>query len=346
MDEDALAWSRGPSRVGVIGAGLIGGSLARAYLDVGVPVTVVDRDPAVVEAAQQAGAEGASLDGLARDAEVVFLCAPPNAIAPIWRDWVAASDGAAGEGRSVVLDVTSVKRPVRDGVDHLDVPWATDDTVFVLSHPMAGRERAGWDASDPELFQGAAWVLMPPEEVTGRELVRGVAAVERIGATVCFMDPVFHDRFAGLTSHVAHALAFVFQAQVDEIDPAGWRRFSGNSLRDLLRVATSDHDLWTEILTGNAHELGPLLRDLAERLERFDAATDIPVSPPRDPVPDATGSDGRPVELVLPLDDPIGERRVELLASGERGWHLDHVEVVTEVGEVRLRFGAPVASRT
>ncbi len=346
MDEDALAWSRGPSHVGVIGAGLIGGSLARAYLDVGVPVTVVDRDPTVIEAAQQAGAEGASLDRLAEDAEVVFLCTPPNSIAPVWRDWVAATDGAGRAHRSVVLDATSVKRPVRDGVDHLGVPWATDDTVFVLSHPMAGRERAGWDASDPELFQGAAWVLMPPAEATGREVALGVAAVERVGATVCFMDPVFHDRFAGLTSHVAHALAFVFQAQVDEVDPAGWRRFSGNSLRDLLRVATSDHGLWTEILTGNAHELGPLLRDLADRLERFDPSTDIPVSPPRDPVPDATDEDGRPAKLVLPLDDPIGELRVELLATGERGWHLDHLEVVEEDGEVRLRFGPQVASRT
>lgn len=346
MAEDPRASSsRPPAQVGVIGAGLIGGSIARAYLDAAVPVTVVDHDPRVSELAARAGASVTSLDRLAEDAEVVFLCPPPNAVAKVWAAWVAAA-GSGRVGRSVVLDATSVKRPVRDGVEQLGVPWATDDTILMLSHPMAGREQAGWSAADPELFRGAAWILMPPEQATGDEVARAVAAVESLGATACFMDPVFHDRFAGLTSHVAHAFAFVFQAQVDEIDPAGWRRFSGNSLRDLLRVATADHDLWTEILTGNAHELGPLLRELADRLEHFDPATDIPTSPPRDPVPDATGPDGKPAELVLPRHDPIGSRCVELLATGERGWHLDHLEVAAQRSEVRLRFGAPVASET
>ena len=347
MVDDPRAASSGAPRVGkvgVIGAGLIGGSIARACLEAGVAVSVVDRDPAVADQAERAGARSTSLAGLAEDGEVVFLCPPPNAVASVWRDWCNATEGSGRDARSIVLDVASVKRPVRDGVAELGMPWATDDAVFVLSHPMAGRERTGWNASDPALFRGATWVLMPPEQATGAEVARSIAAVEALGATVCFMDPTFHDRFAGLTSHVAHALAFVFQAQVDAIDPAGWRRFSGNSLRDLLRVATSDHDLWTEILAGNEQELRPLLQDLAARLEDFDPARDIPVEPPRDPVPDATGPDGRPFELTLAWDEPLGEHRSELLATGERGLHLDDVEVDAVTGGVRLRFGAPIAS--
>jgi prephenate dehydrogenase len=333
--------------VGVIGAGLIGGSIARAFLDAGVSVQVVDPAAHVRSRAASAGATVSTLARLATDAEVVFLCPPPNSVATAWEDWVAAQPRTGVRAaRGVVLDVTSVKRPVVDGIASLGSPWATEATVFVLSHPMAGREQAGWDASDPELFRGATWVLMPPAEATGEEVARSVAAVQALGATVCFMEPGFHDRFAGLTSHMAHVLAFTFQALVDEVDPYGWRRFSGNSLRDVLRVASADHDLWTEILAGNEAELRPLARDLAARLERFDPATDIPIDPPRDPVPDASGPDGRPRELVLGWDEPIAGQRDELLATGEQGLHLDDLEMDRVSGKVRLRFGAPVASET
>jgi hypothetical protein len=235
---------------------------------------------------------------------------------------------------------------VREGVAERGAAWATEDAVFLLSHPMAGREMAGWAASDPTLFRGASWVLLPSEEVTGGEVARAVAAVEALGATACFMDPDFHDRFAGLTSHVAHALAFVFQAQVDALDPFGWRRFSGNSLRDLLRVAGSDHDLWTEILSGNEQELRPLLQDLGERLATFDPATDIPEAPPVDPVPDASGPDGRPRTVTFHWDEPLGARCDDLLVTGERGLHVADVEVEASTGEVRFWFGAAVASST
>lgn len=346
MVDDASATSAcGPAHVGVVGAGLIGGSIARAFLRRGVPVSIVEPDVGVRSRAEQAGAKISSLEALAAAADVVFVCPPPNAVAEVWRDWTSAAARTQRTRRSVVLDAASVKRPVREGVERLGVPWATDDAVFMLSHPMAGRERTGWDAGDPALFVDAPWVLLPHPEITGEELVRAIEAIRPLGATVCFMAPDFHDRFAGLTSHVAHALAFVFQAQVDAIDPAGWRRFSGNSLRDLLRVAGSDHDLWTEILTGNEAELRPLLRELAERLAAFDPARDVPATPPRDPAPDATGPDGEPVEVVVPLSSPIGELASHLQATGERGWHLDHLEVVAAAGEARLRFGAPVASK-
>lgn len=349
MDDDPRAGGLDgtqPSHVGVVGAGLIGGSIVRAYLAAGVDVTVVDRDPDVGDRAVRAGADVQTLAGLADRADVGFLCPPPSAVAPLWADLSRAADGRAGGSRLVVLDVASVKRPVRDGLAERGTAWATEDAVFMLSHPMAGREMAGWAASDPTLFRGASWVLLPSEEVTGGEVARAVAAVEALGATACFMDPNFHDRFAGLTSHVAHALAFVFQAQVDALDPHGWRRFSGNSLRDLLRVAGSDHDLWTEILSGNEHELRPLLRDLGERLASFEPATDVPEAPPVDPVPDATGPDGRPSTVSFGWDEPLGARCDELLVTGERGLHVDDVEVEASTGEVRFRFGAPVASRS
>lgn len=345
-DDPRARWRDGtaPSRVGVVGAGLIGGSITRAYLAAAVDVMVVDRDPAVGQRAERAGASVDTLAGIADRGDVAFLCPPPTSVAPVWDDLARVAEGRTARSRLVALDAASVKRPVRDGVAERAAAWSTDDAVLLLSHPMAGREMTGWDASDPTLFRGASWILLPSDEVTGGEVARAVAAVEALGATACFMDPGFHDRFAGLTSHLAHALAFVFQAQVDALDRYGWRRFSGNSLRDLLRVAGADHDLWTEILGSNEDELRPLLQDLGTRLAAFDPATDVPETPPVDPTPDRTGPDGRPVTLTFGWDEPLGARCDDLLVTGEHGLHVDDVEVDQDTGEVRFRFGAPVAS--
>ncbi len=331
-------------RVGVIGAGLIGGSITRAYLGTGVDVEVVDLDADAIERAAAAGASPTSLTDLARAVDVAFLCPPPRTVAPVWADLVhAAADRTEGP-RLVALDVASVKRPVVDGLAGTGTPWATDDAVFILSHPMAGREHIGWDASDPRLFQGASWILLPPEHATGAELARAIQAVQALGASVCFMEVAFHDRFAALTSHVAHAFAFTFQRMVDEMDPSGWRRFSGNSLRDLLRVSVSDADLWTEILEGSAHELQPILTELGRRLTAFDPSHDVPAAPPTPPHPDATDADGRPRQVRLPWDAPVGAQLGALLRTGEDGLHLADWARRPESGELLLTFGAPVAS--
>ena len=331
-------------RVGVVGAGLIGGSITRAYLGAGVDVEVVDLDVGAIKRAAAAGATPTSLADLASAVDVAFLCPPPRTVAPVWADLVqAAGDRPAGP-RLVALDVASVKRPVVDGLAEAGTPWASDDAVFILSHPMAGREHIGWDASDPRLFDGATWVLLPPAEATGEELARAIQAVQALGATVCFMEVGFHDRFAAVTSHVAHAFAFTFQRMVDELDPTGWRRFSGNSLRDLLRVSVSDADLWTEILEGSAHELQPILAELGRRLSRFDPARDVPAVPPTPPHPDATDAEGRPTQVGLPWDTPIGEHLGSLLATGEAGLHLADRGRRPGSGELLLTFGAPVAS--
>jgi len=331
-------------RIGVVGAGLIGGSITRAYLGTGVDVEVVDPDVGAIERAAAAGAEPTSLLELATAVDVTFLCPPPRTVAPVWSELVAAAAGRDSGRRLVALDVASVKRPVVDGLAATGTPWATEDAVFILSHPMAGRERIGWDASDPRLFDGASWILLPPEPASGEELARAIQAVQALGATVCFMAVDFHDRFAALTSHVAHAFAFTFQRMVDELDPTGWRRFSGNSLRDLLRVSVSDADLWTEILEGSAHELQPILAELGRRLTAFDPSRDVPAAPPAPPHPDPRDVDGRPRQVRVPWDAPIGEQLGPLLQTGEDGLHLADWARRPESGELLLTFGAPVAS--
>lgn len=325
--------------VGVVGAGLIGGSIVRACLAIGIRVLVTDRDPAVVDRATAAGAVPADLSRLRAEADVVLLAVPPDAVAGVWATWLATAGPVGAARRSVVLDVASVKAPVVEGMAAHGLPVDADDTAFVLSHPMAGRETSGWAASDGELFRGATWILGPAGHLTGAELVRCLRIVEAFGATVSFMEPGFHDRFAAVTSHLPHVLAFAFQRLVDEIDTAGWRRFSGGSLRDVLRISSSDPDLWTQILAGNDQQLAPLLRDLADRLDRFDPTTDVAAGQPRARPPDP------PTEhRSLPLDAPMGEAGDALGTSGERALHLTAWTVDPAAGRLEVTLGSALAS--
>lgn len=332
----------GATVVGVVGAGLIGGSIIRACLAVDQPVLITDRDPTAVAAAADAGAVAGDLQRLRDEADVVFLCAPPTAIADLWQAWLQLSPtmGSAGaERRSIVMDVSSVKAPVVSGFASADLPLATDDTVFQLSHPMAGRELSGWSAGDGRLFRDASWILTPHAQVTGRELARSIGVVEAFGATVCCMEAGFHDRFAAVTSHIPHVLAFAFQSLVDEADRTGWRRFSGGSLRDVLRISSSNPTLWNEILAGNAEQLVPLLRDLADRLDRFDPTTDVDGGQPRalDPPPP-----DRHVEAAM--DAAIGDQAQTLLVTAEQGLHLARWAIDTAGSTLRLTFASRLAS--
>ena len=342
-DRPGMPGARGP--IGVVGAGLIGGSIVRACLAADLPVLVTDLDAATVAAAAQAGAVAGDLQQLRDEADVVFLCAPPTAIADLWRAWlqlVPARGSPGAERRSIVMDVSSVKAPVLSGLSSEDLPLATHDTVFQLSHPMAGRERSGWSAGDGRLFRDATWILAPHGAVSGAELARSIVTIEAFGATVCCMEAGFHDRFAAVTSHIPHVLAFAFQALVDEADRTGWRRFSGGSLRDVLRISSSNPTLWHQILAGNTDRLAPLLRDLADRLERFDPATDVDGGQPR-PLPPPSPER----HIALEMDAAIGEHAEALLATAEAGLHLDRWEVDAAEPTLRLTFAPqpdPIAS--
>lgn len=325
--------------VGVVGAGLIGGSIVRACLAAGIRVLVTDRDPTVVDRAAAAGAVPADLPRLRAEAEVVLLGVPPDAVAGVWETWLATPGPGGGARRSLVLDVASVKAPVVAGLAARGLPVDAHDTAFLLSHPMAGREATGWTAADGELFHGATWILGPAGHLTGAELVRCLRVVEAFGAAVCFMEPAFHDRFAAVTSHLPHVLAFAFQRLVDELDTTGWRRFSGGSLRDVLRISSSDPELWTQILAGNAEQLAPLLRDLAARLEGFDASTDVAAGQPR-PLPPAPPAE----RLAVPLDAPLGGAGATLAATGERALHLTAWTVDLDAGRLEVTLGTPLAS--
>jgi prephenate dehydrogenase len=228
--------------VAVLGMGLIGGSLTRALAAAGHQVSGFDRDPAIRRQARAAAGGGwrvaGSVAAAVAGADVAVVATPLPAVESV----LEQLGGFAG----VVTDVVSVKQPVRSLM--VGRPFR-----YVGGHPMAGKETAGFAASDPGLFAGCAWVLCLDEETLIDDWVTLARIVTGLGARAVPATAARHDGAVAAISHVPHLLAVALASALR--DPLAGSLAAG-SFRDGTRVAASPPSLIGAICGGNA---GPVL---------------------------------------------------------------------------------------
>lgn len=266
--------------VAVIGMGLIGGSLLRALAAAGHWVIGYDLDPSTRAMARtgaaQAPASGrwqvsASVADAVANADLVVVATPLTAAAQVL-DQIAAA-GFTG----LVTDVVSVKEPMRQLVarrlhgaaPHPRLRPAGDGlrlSGYVGGHPMAGKETAGFAATDPNLFSGCAWVLCLEEETNLDDWLALARLVTSLRARVVPTTAEDHDRVVAAVSHVPHLLAVALASAIG--DPLAGTLAAG-SFRDGTRVAGSPPELIAAICGGNA---GPVLDSLDSVLNQLDEA--------------------------------------------------------------------------
>ena len=250
----------GVERVLVIGAGLIGTSIALALRERDRQVWLTDRDPATARLASDLGAGIVAPD--LRDAkglaDVAVLALPP--------EFVAAGLAIAQECAvaDVYTDVASVKAmPVRQAR-----AAGCDLGTYVPGHPLAGREKQGPAAARSDLFLGRTWALCPlPENASfAVDAVTGLAVA--CGAVPLLVEPRTHDEWAALVSHAPHLVSVAMAARLARQGiPAQALRLAGQGLRDVTRVAAGDPALWTQILGGNAGPVAEVLSAVAADLD-------------------------------------------------------------------------------
>jgi prephenate dehydrogenase len=237
----------------VIGSGLIGASIGLALRDRGVQVWLEDADPAAVAVAVERGA--GRLGPPAEDPDLVIVAVPPV---------VAASVIAWSLRRyfnATVSDVASTKARLQREVESL----SPDIGRFVPGHPLAGREVSGPAAARADLFTDRVWALTPSASTEPERTAQVARLVESLGAVVVTTTPEEHDRAVALTSHTPQVVSSLVAAGLDSLGTAEVR-LSGQGLRDMTRLAGSDPDLWTEILTSNAEPVSAALDGLIDRL--------------------------------------------------------------------------------
>ncbi len=251
--EDATASRRG-RRAAVVGAGLIGGSIALALKTRGWHVTGRDRDPAVAEAAKAAGVLDAVGDD--PDAAITFVATPVGAVASeVAR--VLAQPGLRPD--AAVTDVGGVKAPV---------VAAVADPRFVGGHPMAGSEQLGLAGADPGLFVGATWVLTPTSDTDDRAYATVQAVVSELGAEVLSLSPEQHDLLVAVVSHVPHLTAATLMNVADRRaeQHGALLRLAAGGFRDMTRVAAGHPGIWLDVCAENSAAIVAGLDAVVEEL--------------------------------------------------------------------------------
>jgi prephenate dehydrogenase len=246
-----------PASVVVIGAGLIGTSVALALRERGARVWLSDRDAAAAELAEHIGAGVLLPDGgpPGGPAAVAVLAVPPAAVAP---------ELAAAQARGLArcyTDVASVKElPLRQARD-----LGCDLASYVPGHPLSGRERSGPAAARADLFLGRPWVLCPDERTDPAALAAATDLAAACGAQVISLNAAEHDRWVALVSHAPHLVAVAMAARLEPAPP-GALGLAGQGLRDVTRVAGSDAGLWMQILAANARPAAAVLSQVGQEL--------------------------------------------------------------------------------
>lgn len=251
----------------IIGTGLIAGSFALGLRQRGLVerVSGIDRDLGVAERAKGLGVVDAIADyGAVREAELVLIGVPTRASRAVFEEIAAIPPGTA-----VITDTGSVKVPVMRAADEALGGWRAR---FVPGHPIAGSERSGPEAADPELFV-ARRVVTTEDAQTDADASERVQEVWRaLGALPEHRDAGAHDALLAETSHLPHAVAFALvDALATRSDRADVLRFAAGGFRDFTRIAASDPVMWRDIFMDNAAAVAPSLRQLAARIEALAA---------------------------------------------------------------------------
>jgi len=247
------------ARVGVIGLGLIGGSLLQAAAASGYEVAGYDADARTRELAAAAGYPVAdSVAALVPAVDVVVLAVPLPALLGVLAEVSAALAGHRG-AFPLISDVTSVKAPVLELVSGAGLA-----DRYVGGHPMAGTEHAGWAAADPRLFAGAAWVLTLERDTDLAAWLGLARLVTSLGARVVPGTATDHDWAVAVISGVPHLLAVTLAALAGD-DPLALALGAG-SFRDATRVAGSRPELVAALWQGNRAAMLDVLDDLLARL--------------------------------------------------------------------------------
>lgn len=247
----------------IVGAGMIGTSVAMALAERGHRILLDDSDPANLRAAIHMSG-GTASRGDAVDFAVVAV--PPRQTAAVVLGLLRSGAAAA------VTDCASVKTDPLHGVIAGVGSWEKDGrsvaaraAAYVGGHPLAGRERRGPRAARADLFAGRPWVLTPHDGSSSDAVIVAEWAVRECRATPVFMTPAEHDRAVAVTSHLPQLLASALAGQLEHEDDHVLA-LAGQGLRDMTRIAGSDPELWSEIVVGNAVAVADVLERLAARL--------------------------------------------------------------------------------
>lgn len=237
----------------IVGLGLLGGSYAISLTKQGYTVTAITRSQSSIDYAMEQGmiSRGAAFvdPPLVGEADLVVFALYPH----VFKDWIRDNQHLFKSG-AVITDVTGVKSCIVDDIQTM----LRADVEFIAAHPMAGREHSGVQYADDSIFRGANYVVTPSDKNTpdAIELCEDLGRVLGF-ARISRLAPKEHDEIIAFVSQLTHCIAVALMT----CTPAGGEytnrleEYTGDSFRDLTRIARLNDEMWSELFQLNKYAL-------------------------------------------------------------------------------------------
>jgi prephenate dehydrogenase len=244
----------------IVGAGLIGTSVALRLRECGWRVSISDLD------STNNGIANDLLRNPAEDSSELFIptlvviATPPNEVIPSLKAEFETNPSA------VFIDVASTKTKLQLEVNEI----SGLKERFIGTHPIAGREVHGPQSARSDLFDGRAWIVTAGAEVNQEAIAQVEDFIRVMGATPYRMSPSEHDFLLARVSHLPQILSTALASSIDQVGSA--IDLSGQGLRDMLRLAASDGSLWSEILLSNPQEVINSLKNFHAEVDEIEDA--------------------------------------------------------------------------
>lgn len=250
------------TKILIVGLGVIGGSYARALSRNGYSVRCITKEQKDVDYALSLGMIEQGSTEVTKEtvewADLVVFALYPH----IFIEWIKEYQHLFRAG-TLITDVTGVKSRIVDEVQSILRP----DAEFIAAHPMAGRESSGVEYSDDRVFIGANYIITPTERNTPEAIEACRALGEVLGfARITELSPEEHDRMIAFLSQLTHCIAVTLMTANDS---PMMEKYTGDSFRDLTRIAKINDVMWSELFLLNREALLSQMDAFADEFDRF-----------------------------------------------------------------------------
>ena len=232
----------------IVGLGLLGGSYAKVLKRFGFHISAITLEQSSIDYALKEGIidEGTTeLNAdMIGDADLVIFALYPH----VFVEWIEKNQGLLKSG-ALITDVTGVKGSIVYKIQEMLRP----DLEFIAAHPMAGREVSGVENSTDKMFVGANYIVTPTEKNTQGAIQTCLELGRLLGfSNVTTLSPEEHDEMIGFLSQLTHCIAITLMTCNDKED---MEKFTGDSFRDLTRIARINDIMWSELFVANKKAL-------------------------------------------------------------------------------------------
>ena len=259
------------NRITIVGAGLIGSSVARAVRKYEVCETLVlaDANETIISEARDLELADEYYTDVAKsvdNSDLVMLAVPVGAMAS-----VGAAIAANMKAGAIISDVGSVKESVFKALD----PLLPESVHLIPGHPVAGTEKSGPAAGFATLFDDRWCIITPPEGADEAAVEKLSAFWKAFGSRVEIMTPQHHDLVLAITSHVPHLIAYNIvgtASDLEEVTRSEVIKYSAGGFRDFTRIAASDPTMWRDVFLNNKDAVLEMLGRFSEDLTALQRA--------------------------------------------------------------------------